>query len=81
MRLTPLHGAGLCLLLLPSVAESQDGRTLSVLIPRIGLRVNLPIDILAEIPGRMPAERRSTTRTNTLPPGLWVRKDFANTRA
>jgi hypothetical protein len=66
MRLTPLHGAGLCLLLLPSVTESQDGRTLSVLIPRIGLRVNLPIDILAEIPARIPTERRPG-RTVDLP--------------
>jgi hypothetical protein len=66
MRLSPLHGAGLCLLLLPSVGESQDGRTLSVLIPRIGLRVNLPVDIPAEIPIRMPTNRGGR-RTVDLP--------------
>jgi cell wall-associated NlpC family hydrolase len=62
MRLTPLHGAGVCLLLLPSVAAAQNGRTLSVLIPRIGLRVNLPVEIPAEIPVRIPAERRPERR-------------------
>ncbi len=54
MRLTPLHGAGLCLLLLPGAADGQDGRTLSVLIPRIGLRVNLPIELPADIPMSIP---------------------------
>jgi hypothetical protein len=72
MRLSPLPGAGLCLLLLPSIAESQNGRTLSVLIPRIGLRVNLPVDIgldiPADIPIRRPTERRGG-RTVDLPAG------------
>jgi cell wall-associated NlpC family hydrolase len=58
MRLSPLNGAGLCLLLLPSVAEAQNGRTLSILIPRIGLRVNLPVDIPADIPVSIPTGRR-----------------------
>jgi hypothetical protein len=71
MRLSPLHGAGLCLLLLPSVAEAQNGRTLSILIPRIGLRVNLPVDIPANIPVRVPAERRPG-RTVERPPGREV---------
>jgi len=60
MRLSPLHGAGLCLLLLPATADGQDGRTLSVLIPRIGLRVNLPVDLPADIPISIPSGR--TTR-------------------
>jgi cell wall-associated NlpC family hydrolase len=60
MRLTPLHGAGICLLLLPTAADAQEGRTLSVLIPRIGLRVNLPIDLPADIPISIPRGR--TTR-------------------
>jgi hypothetical protein len=68
MRLSPLPGAGLCLLLMPSAVEAQNGRTLSVLIPRIGLRVNLPIDIPADIPVRIPTERRPG-RTVDLPAG------------
>ena len=66
MRLTPLHGAGLCLLLLPSAAAGQSGRTLSVLIPRIGLRVNLPVDLPVDIPINVPSERRRG-RTVDLP--------------
>jgi NlpC/P60 family protein len=66
MRLSPLHGAGLCLLLFPSMAEAQNGRSLSILIPRIGLRVNLPVDIPADIPLSIPSGRRSG-RTVDLP--------------
>lgn len=58
MRFSPLHGAGVCLLLLPSVVEAQNGRTLSILIPRIGLRVNLPVEIPADIPVNIPTGRR-----------------------
>jgi cell wall-associated NlpC family hydrolase len=57
MRLTPLHGAGICLLLLPSAADGQSERTISVLIPRIGLRVNLPIELPADIPISIPSGR------------------------
>jgi cell wall-associated NlpC family hydrolase len=63
MRLTPLQGAGLCLLLLPGAADGQERRTLSVLIPRIGLRVNLPIELPADIPISMPG------RTSRRPSG------------
>lgn len=64
MRLTPLHGAGICLLLLPSAAAAQSGRTLSVLIPRIGLRVDLPVNLPIDIPvsAPMPRRREPTTR-------------------
>jgi hypothetical protein len=68
MRLIPLHGAALTLLLLPSVVQAQSGRTLSILIPRVGVRVNLPIDIPADIPVRIPTERRPG-RTVDLPAG------------
>jgi peptidoglycan DL-endopeptidase CwlO len=68
MRLSPLHGAGLCLLLLPSLAGAQNGRTLSVLIPRVGLRVNLPVEVLEEIAARLPSERRGG-RTVDFPAG------------
>jgi cell wall-associated NlpC family hydrolase len=57
MRLTPLHGAGICLLLFPPVAAAQNGRTLSVLIPRIGLRVDLPVNLPVSIPVRRPTSR------------------------
>jgi cell wall-associated NlpC family hydrolase len=57
MRLSPLHGAGICLLLLPTAAAAQDGRTISVLIPRIGLRVNLPVDLPAGLPIDFPSGR------------------------
>ncbi len=58
MRLSPLHGAGLCLLLLPSVTVAQNGRSLSILLPRIGLRVNLPVDIPVDMPVSIPSGRR-----------------------
>jgi cell wall-associated NlpC family hydrolase len=58
MRLSSLHGAGICLLLLPSAAAAQTGRTLSVLIPRIGLKVDLPINFPLDIPVSAPAPRR-----------------------
>jgi cell wall-associated NlpC family hydrolase len=58
MRLSPLHGAGICLLLVPSVTTAQSGRSLSVLIPRIGLRVNLPVDLPVDLPVNLPTERR-----------------------
>jgi len=60
MRLSPLHGAGICLLLFPMAAGAQEGRTISVLIPRIGLRVNLPVDLPAGLPIDLPRGR--TTR-------------------
>ena len=66
MRLSPLHGAGVCLLLLPMTADAQDGRTLSVLIPRVGVRVNLPIDIPLGIPRDIPT-RLPRGRTVDLP--------------
>lgn len=68
MRLSPLHGAGLCLLLLPSVVEAQNGRSLSILIPRIGLRVDLPVEIPADIPVSIPTGRRRG-RTVDVPSG------------
>ncbi|MFN2567784.1 MAG: C40 family peptidase [Gemmatimonadaceae bacterium] len=54
MRLSPLHSAGLCLLLVPMAADAQDGRSISVLIPRIGLRVNLPVDLPVDLPIDLP---------------------------
>ena len=68
MRLTPLHGAGICLLLFPSAAAAQNGRTLSVLIPRIGLRVDLPVNLPVDIPVRRPTSR-PRDRTVDLPSG------------
>jgi cell wall-associated NlpC family hydrolase len=57
MRLTPLHGAGLCLALFPIAAGAQDGRSISVLIPRIGLRVSLPVDLPIDLPVDLPTSR------------------------
>ena len=68
MRLTPLHGAGICLLLFTAAAAAQNGRTLSVLIPRIGLRVDLPVNLPVDIPVRRPTSR-PRDRTVDLPAG------------
>jgi NlpC/P60 family len=56
MRLTPFHGAGLCLLLLPATSDAQSRSNISVLIPRIGLRVNLPVNLPVDIARRVPVD-------------------------
>jgi cell wall-associated NlpC family hydrolase len=57
MRLGPLYGAGVCLLLLPIASDAQGRTNISVLIPRIGLRVNLPVDLPVNLPVGVPRRR------------------------
>ena len=77
MRLSPLHGAGLCLLLLPMMAGAQDGRSISVLIPRIGLRVNLPVDLGIDLPVDVPSGRTTRRPSGGRPADLPTRDPAA----